>query len=112
MCDEVAPAKIYLGAFAAPLALTLITYWAALPDLGRGNAGVGFSIAAVKALLAALYFMHVRHSPKLTWPVAGSGFFRLAILLRLTLSDYLTRGWLVAFSRRERVASVWQRLAY
>jgi hypothetical protein len=33
----------------------------------------------------------VRYSPRLTWVVVTSGFFWLAIMITLTLSDYLTR---------------------
>ncbi|HEY3137015.1 MAG TPA: hypothetical protein VGL29_13375 [Blastocatellia bacterium] len=41
-----------------------------------------------------LYFMHVRWSSRLTWVFVCAGFFWLAIMVALTLSDYLTRGWL------------------
>jgi len=47
-------------------------------------------------MLVILYFMHVRYSSRLTWAVVAGGFFWLALLLLLTLGDYLTRGpgWL------------------
>jgi len=35
--------------------------------------------------------MHVRYAPRATWAVAGAGFLWLAIMLALTLADYLTR---------------------
>src|SRR5207244_4384458 len=41
-----------------------------------------------------LFFMHLRESSGLVWVVAGGGFFWLAILIALTMSDVLTRGWL------------------
>jgi cytochrome c oxidase subunit 4 len=44
-------------------------------------------------LLVALFFMHVRHSTKLTKLVVLGGLLWLAILLMLTLSDFTTRGW-------------------
>jgi cytochrome c oxidase subunit 4 len=50
-------------------------------------------IASVKALLVVLFFMHVRWSTRLTWVVAASGFVWLIILFGLTMTDYLTRGW-------------------
>jgi len=37
--------------------------------------------------------MHVRYSSRLIWLVAGAGFFWLGIMIALTLSDYLSRGW-------------------
>ena len=46
-----------------------------------------------KAVLVVLYFMHVRYSSRLTGVVVVSGFLWLAMMILLTLSDYLTRGW-------------------
>jgi cytochrome c oxidase subunit 4 len=40
-----------------------------------------------------LFFMHVRYSPHLTRIVVVAGFFWLAILITLTLSDFRTRQW-------------------
>jgi caa(3)-type oxidase subunit IV len=37
--------------------------------------------------------MHVKYGTRLTWVVAASGFVWMAILFALTLSDYLSRGW-------------------
>jgi len=45
-------------------------------------------------LLVALFFMHVLYSTKLTKVVVVGGLFWLALLIFLTLSDFLTRGWL------------------
>ena len=58
------------------------------------------SIACTKGLLVVLYFMHVKYSSKLTWVFAGSGVLWLLILFALTLSDYVSRGWIeTAMSR-------------
>jgi hypothetical protein len=38
----------------------------------------------------------VRSSGRLTWIVAGAAFLWLGILFSLTLTDFLTRGWLAA----------------
>jgi hypothetical protein len=35
--------------------------------------------------------MHLLHSPRMIWISFGAGLFWLAILLGLTLADYLTR---------------------
>lgn len=94
MHEDVISPKAYLTVFAALFALTILTYGVALIDLGWGNLVVALSIAFVKALLVALYFMHLRYSTRLTWLVAGGGLFWLSILFALTLSDYLSRGWL------------------
>jgi cytochrome c oxidase subunit 4 len=43
-------------------------------------------------LLVALFFMHIRHSVKLTKLVVVGGLLWLGILLLLTMTDYATRG--------------------
>jgi caa(3)-type oxidase subunit IV len=55
---------------------------------------VGLTFAVCKAVLVALFFMHLLSSSRLTWIVVGGGLFWLGILMALTLADYLTRHWL------------------
>jgi cytochrome c oxidase subunit IV len=84
--------KAYLLVFLALLILTLITTGIAFVDLGAGwNTTIALAIAVTKALLVALYFMHLRTSSPLTILFAGAGIFWLGILFALTMSDYLTR---------------------
>jgi len=64
-----------------------------LIDLGFMNNILMLTIACAKALLVVLFFMHVRWSSRLTWLVAMSGFFWLFIMFSITLSDYMSRGW-------------------
>jgi cytochrome c oxidase subunit 4 len=90
--QHVVPIKVYAAVFAALLVLTLTTTGVAFIDLGgQMNAVVALLIAAGKALLVVLYFMHLRYSRPLSWVFAGAGLFWLAIMLALTLSDILTR---------------------
>ncbi|MEW6733368.1 MAG: cytochrome C oxidase subunit IV family protein [Acidobacteriota bacterium] len=92
---HIVPKKIYFSVFAALLVLTFVTVRVALVDLGRFNTVIALTIAVSKALLVILYFMHVRYSStRLIWVVIAAAFFWLGILIVLTLSDYLTRGWL------------------
>jgi cytochrome c oxidase subunit 4 len=87
--------KNYGFVFAALLVLTGLTTGAAFVDLGGNfNGVVALAIAAGKAILVALYFMHLRHGSRLSWIFAGAGFFWLVILITLTLSDALTRSGL------------------
>lgn len=79
--------------FGMLLLLTFTTYYVALFDLGRWNTPIGLAISVVKATLIVLYFMHARYSKWETWVVIVAGLFWLGILLELTMSDYLTRGW-------------------
>ena len=87
--------KLYLAIFGALLVMTLATAGAAFIDLGGNlNTSVAMLIAACKALLVILFFMHVRYSSRLTWVFVAAGFFWLMILLSLTLADVLSRRWL------------------
>ncbi len=94
MSEHIVPVKVYFGIFGALVALTLVTIEVALIDLGRLNTVIALAIAVFKALLVVLYFMHVRYSTRLTRLVVGSGLLWLAIMIALTMGDYLTRGWL------------------
>lgn len=83
----------YFAVFTALLALTALTTGVAFIDLGGiGNVAVALTIAVIKAVLVALYFMHLRYSSRLTIIFAGAGIFWLGILVALTLSDYISRG--------------------
>jgi cytochrome c oxidase subunit 4 len=99
MTETIVSRKVYFSVFVALLLLTLTTYGAAFIDLGPGNVAVALAIAIGKAALVALFFMHLRYSPTLTWVVTGGGLFWLGILLTLTLGDYLTRGWLAGVGK-------------
>jgi cytochrome c oxidase subunit 4 len=92
---HVVSVKLYAAIFGALLLLTLSTTGMAFVDLGGDlNAVVAVAIAIVKTLLVILFFMHVRYSSRLTWLFVGAGFFWLLILLTLTMTDPLARGWL------------------
>ncbi len=93
--------KTYLFVFAALIALTVTTAAVAYVDLGPFSVVVALAIAVGKMLLVALYFMHVRHSEHVVWVYVAAGFLWLAILVDLTMSDYITRGfaWWLGYSR-------------
>jgi cytochrome c oxidase subunit 4 len=92
MAEHVTSRKVYFMVFGALLVLTLLTVLAAQVDLGAFNDVVALTIAVTKAMLVILFFMHVRHSTRMTVLTALAGFFWLAILLGLTLADYASRG--------------------
>jgi cytochrome c oxidase subunit 4 len=81
---------VFLGLFGLTVATTAVAF----VDLGPFSVVVALGIACCKMLLVALFFMHVRHSTKLTRLVLVGGLLWLAIMLLLTLGDELTRGWL------------------
>jgi cytochrome c oxidase subunit 4 len=94
MAEHVVAPRTYYLVFAALLVLTLLTVGASYLELGPLHTVVALLIAASKALLVVLFFMHVLYSPRLIWVVIGGSLFWLAIMLALTLSDYWTRPWL------------------
>ena len=91
---HVVPVRTYFLVFVTLLAMTALTTAAAFVDLGPLGNLVAMAIASFKATLVVLFFMHVRYSSKLTSLVVTAGLFWLAILIVLTLTDYLSRGWL------------------
>jgi cytochrome c oxidase subunit 4 len=84
---------MYYGIFAALMVLTGVTVAVAFVPLGAFNFPVAISIAITKATLVILFFMHAKYSSTLTKLFVGTAFFFLAILLGLTLTDYLSRGF-------------------
>jgi cytochrome c oxidase subunit IV len=93
MPEHIVPIKTYAIVLIALLVLTATTCAVSFIDMGRMNAVVAVAIAFAKASLVALIFMHLRYSRRLMWVVAAAGLFWLGILIALTMSDYLTRGW-------------------
>jgi cytochrome c oxidase subunit 4 len=83
----------YFVVFATLMILTVITVWVSRIDLGALNTPLAMAIAIVKATVVILWFMHVIHSPRMTWIVVISSFLWLAVMFALFYSDYLTRSW-------------------
>jgi cytochrome c oxidase subunit 4 len=92
--SQSSPLKMYFVVWGALLMGTFLTYEAALLDLGRFNAAVALTIATTKALLVALFFMHIKgaHEKLLKLVVISTVFF-LFLLLVLSMADYGTRAW-------------------
>ncbi len=96
MSGHVVSPKIYYAIFGSLMVLTLVTIGVAFIDLKFMNTVVALTIAVIKATLVVLFFMHVKYSTRLTWVVAASGVVWLLIMVALTMSDYLSRGWVNA----------------
>ena len=76
------------------LALVLLlglTFGLAYVPLGMGNGPVGLCIAAIKAAIVALFFMHVPRESVLIRIASTVGLSWLIVFFILTFSDYLTR---------------------
>jgi len=81
----------YFFTFAALLVLLALTVAATYLPTGKWAAAISLGIAALKALLIVLVFMHLRAAVPLVRVVAFAGVFWLLLLLTFLLSDYLTR---------------------
>jgi len=86
--------QMNLVIFAALMVLLVLTVVAAYTITGGWGILVAMVIATVKAALILAYFMHVRFGSKLQLLFAISAFFWLALMLGITLLDYISRGWL------------------
>jgi cytochrome c oxidase subunit 4 len=89
--EHIVSPKVYVGIFLSLMVLTAATVAAAYVNLGPFNIVIALAIASLKATLVVLYFMHARYSPNRTHMVIIAAVFWLAIMLALTLSDYVTR---------------------
>ena len=85
--------KIYFRTCAALIALLAVTWAIAYIDLGLFNLIAALAVAITKAIVIALFFMHIKGSSRLLHLAAVAGLLWLLILISLTLGDYLTRGW-------------------
>lgn len=52
---------------------------------------IALIIAVVKAILVALFFMHLKDASRVAWVFCGCTFVWLGIMLALTFQDYVTR---------------------
>lgn len=79
------------------MAGTILTVYAATIDLNHYFSGLNIIVALViatcKASLVVLFFMHGKYSPRRTQLVIICSVFWLAIMLFMTMSDYLSRPW-------------------
>jgi len=89
--EHVVSPKIYVVILLALLLGTYLTVSAALRDFGPWNIVIALTIATTKALLVVLFFMHAKYSPKRTQLVVMCAVFWLALLLFMTMSDYVSR---------------------
>ena len=87
------PAKTYWTICGALMLLLALTWSVGYLHLGVFNLVFALGIAIAKAILVALFFMHLKGSSRLLRLAAATGIIWLLILLSLSLSDYFTRGW-------------------
>ncbi len=83
----------YFAVFFALMIFTVLTVYASKINLHQWNTPIALAIAVLKATIVILWFMHVIHSPRMTWIVVISSFLWLGVLFVLTFSDYFSRAW-------------------
>jgi cytochrome c oxidase subunit IV len=98
MSQHITAPKVYYLIFGTLLVLTGLTVLTAQSDLGSWNGlhtPIALGIAVAKAVLVALFFMHVIASTRLTVVVIVASVFMLTLLLVLTWLDYWSRNWVM-----------------
>lgn len=88
---HILPLKLYLGIGSLLLFLTAVTVWASYIDLGEFNIVLAMAIAAFKASLVILFFMHLLYDNKIYMFAFVLSIVMLAFLLAVTLFDTMKR---------------------
>ena len=96
MSAHVLPKSTYYTIFFSLMVLTAITVAVSFINLGSANFPIAIGVAITKATLVVLFFMHVKYSSRMTKMVVGIAIFFLLVMLSLTMTDYMTRGWFSA----------------
>ncbi len=84
---HVMPVRVLLAVFAVLIGLTFLTVAATWRDFGDWNLAIAIGIAAIKAALVALYFMHLRYDRPFNALIFVTALLFLALFLSLTLLD-------------------------
>lgn len=96
---HITSAKNYVLVFLGLIVLTVATTAVAFVDLGAFSVAMALFIATCKMLLVALFFMHVRDSPRLTKLIIVAALLWLGIMIFFTMADFHTRGWMGVLGR-------------
>jgi cytochrome c oxidase subunit IV len=92
MATPITPVKTYVGVLVVLIVLTVLTVALSFVSLSQDwHVLGGLVIAAIKASLVVVFFMHAVHSPRVTWCVIAVSIVFLVILFALMLADVMTR---------------------
>lgn len=92
--EKIVSAKVYFTVWAVLMCLTAATAALSYINMGAMSPVVALLIATCKGSLVILFFMHAKYiNVKTTALVIVAGFFWLAIMLLMTMTDYITRAW-------------------
>ncbi len=81
------PLRVLIGVFTALIVLTILTVAVTKVQLGAGNIWIALFIAAAKASLVALYFMHLRWDSPFNAIALVTALFFVALLLGIVILD-------------------------
>ena len=88
---HVTPLRRFLWVLGALLTLLALSAGSALLKLGAFNTVINLGISVAKTLLVMAVFMHETEARNLTRLASALGFVWLAMLIGLSLVDFLTR---------------------
>jgi len=88
---QVTPLSRYLWVLGGLLALLALSAGSALLKLGTFNTVIAMGVSVAKTLLVMAVFMHETEARRLTRTASALGFLWLAILIGLSLTDFLAR---------------------
>lgn len=88
---HIVPLKIYNKVFAALVVCTLLTVWAATQNFGEFNVVIAITIATFKAVIVALFFMHLIYERPLIWSVVVLMIAIFSLLLGSQVGDEMMK---------------------
>ncbi|MBN9417997.1 MAG: cytochrome C oxidase subunit IV family protein [Candidatus Eremiobacteraeota bacterium] len=77
--------------WAVLMALLVLTVVLNMFHLGVWGTVLGLIIACIKALLVAVFYMHLRHSPAFIRLAAGAALLWICFMFALSWADFLSR---------------------
>ncbi|MEX0793419.1 MAG: cytochrome C oxidase subunit IV family protein [Pirellulaceae bacterium] len=84
---HVMPIPVLLGTFCALISLTIVTVWSSQFDLGKADLWVAMAIATVKAILVAVYFMHLRYDKTINVLIFTFSLLFVGLFVWITVLD-------------------------
>jgi cytochrome c oxidase subunit 4 len=88
---HIVPLQVYLGVALGLLLMTVVTVAVSYVPLGGLNVVVALSIAAFKAALVALFFMHLKYDRKIYAIIFLGAVLFLALFIIFTMFDTMYR---------------------
>jgi cytochrome c oxidase subunit 4 len=86
------PLRSHLLVWLALMALLALTAGSSYLPLGAAHVPVNFTIAAIKAALVLVFFMHVARGEAAVRIAAAAGLLWLGFLFALSFVDFIGRG--------------------